>query len=207
MFDYRTDESLEEIGRKFLRQLGIENLVRPDLMTVINKLKHAVPDFGYRRVPDAQLPDAEAQWYSEDCELSMRESVFVAMQRGDSRARFTIAHELSHFVLGHKGYLNRATSQLSKDMTGPLVKHQESEANRLAPIILAPEYLVPEGATVEDIEKMFGLSATAAALRKEEVERIRRRRRGELRPIPESIKELLREAKRQGHPVQTPLDD
>ena len=42
MFDYRTDETLEDIGRNFFRQIGLENQVRPDLMTIINKLKHTV---------------------------------------------------------------------------------------------------------------------------------------------------------------------
>ena len=36
---YRTDEQLEEIGRNFLRRIGLEHQVRPDVMTVINKLK------------------------------------------------------------------------------------------------------------------------------------------------------------------------
>jgi Zn-dependent peptidase ImmA (M78 family) len=207
MFTYRTDEKLEEIGRSFLRQLGFEYQVRPDLMTMIMKMKHADQQFNYRRVPDEKMPNAEAHWYSDERELSMRESVFVGIQRGEARHRFTVAHEIAHYVLGHQGLLNRSTNQLHKDISAPLVKHQESEANRLAPIILAPEYLVPEGAIAEDIKRIFSLSAEASILRKEEVDRIRRRRRGELRPLPDSIKEFLREAKRQGFDIQTRLDD
>jgi len=44
---YRTDEQLEEIGRNFLRNLGLEGQVRPDMMTVIMKLKHVVPNFNF----------------------------------------------------------------------------------------------------------------------------------------------------------------
>jgi hypothetical protein len=207
MFNYKTDEALEELGRAFLCRIGLEKHVRPDMMTVIIKVKRIDPAFNYRRVPDHALPNAEAHWFSEDNELTMRESVFVGIQRDEPRHRFTIAHEISHYVCGHKGYLNRSTNQMHKEISAPLVKHQESEANRLAPIILAPEYLVPEDATNELIERMFGLSAPAALLRQAEVERIRRRRRGELRPIPESVREILRQAKREGMKIRTRLDD
>jgi len=205
MFDYRTDESLEEIGRNFFRQIGLEYQVRPDLMTIITKLKHAVPSFNYCRVPDKDMPQAEAHWYSDDFILSMRESVFVGMQRGDARCRFTVFHELSHYLLEHKGYLNRGTQQFAKDISAPLVKHQESEANRLAPILMAPEYLVHEGATPEEISEKFGMSMPAAVLRKEEVERIHRRRRGETRPLPESVAEMLRQARASGMNIRTKL--
>jgi hypothetical protein len=94
-----------------------------------------------------------------------------------------------------------------RNLSSSQVKHEESEANRLAVILLAPEHLIPENASVEEIASMFSLNMTAAILRKEEVDRIRRRKRGELRPLPESIKEMLREAKRRGLPIQTQIDD
>ncbi len=204
---YRTDEQLEEIGRNFLRNLGLEDQVRPDMMTVIMKLKHVVPNFNYRRVPDAKMVRAEAEWSSEDFELSMRESVFVGMQRGDVRCRFAVSHELSHYALGHKGYRNRKTQDFQKDLSSPSVKHEETEANRLAAIILAPEHLIPEGATADEISLTFGLSLAAAHIRKDEIDRIRRRRRGELRPLPASVVEFLKEAKRKGLNIQTKLDE
>lgn len=207
MFNYRTNEELEDIGRKFLRKLGIENQVRPDLMTIFTKLKHVDSKFNYCRVPDEKLPHAEAHWYSEDNVLTLRESVFVNMQRDDPRCRFTVAHEISHYLLGHKGFLNRATGQIQKDISSVLVKHQESEANRMAPILLAPEHLIPEGATVQTIQGKFGLSFEAANLRKDEVEEIRRRRRGETRTLPASIVELLKKARSEGMPIKTQLDD
>src|SRR5437773_2030094 len=60
-FVYRTDEQLEDVGRDFLRRLGLEHQVRPDPMTIITKLKHAVPRFKYRRVPDRDIP--QASWH------------------------------------------------------------------------------------------------------------------------------------------------
>lgn len=195
---FKTDEELETIARNFLRQIGLEFQVRPDMMTVISKLKHKVPSFKYERVPDADMPNAEAQWLSEDFLLRMRESVFVGMQNGQARARMTVAHELSHYLLRHKGLLNRSTQKTITEIAVAQVRRQESEARRLGPVILAPEYLVPEGATVEIIVDVFGLSAEAATYRKDEVEAIRRRARGQGRPLPASIANYLEESKRRG---------
>jgi hypothetical protein len=94
-----------------------------------------------------------------------------------------------------------------RQMSAPQVKHEESEASRLAVIIMAPEHLVPENTSAEELAAMFGLSLTAAILRKEEVDRVRRRRRGELRPLPASVKEMLRNARDRGFPIHTQLDD
>jgi Zn-dependent peptidase ImmA (M78 family) len=204
---YRTDEQLEEIGCNFLRRIGLERQVRPDMMTVISKLKRVETTFNYRRVPDKDMPDAEAEWNSEATEIAMRESVFMGMQHGDPHPRFVVFHELSHYVLGHRGTRNRIASSQVRQYSAAQVKHEETEASRLAVIIMAPEYLVPEGATADDIASQFGMSLTAAILRKEEIDRIRRRRRGELRPLPASVKELLRNARDQGFPIQTQLDD
>jgi Zn-dependent peptidase ImmA (M78 family) len=194
----KTDEELEAVARNFLKKIGLEYQVRPDMMTIISKLKHEVRSFKYERVPDEKLPHAEAQWLSDDFVLKMRESVFVQMQQGQPRARMTIAHELSHYLLKHKGLLNRSTQKTMSEIAVPLVRRQESEARRLGPVILAPEYLVPEGATADDIARMFGLSAEAASYRKDEIGAVRRRASGQGRPLPASIANYLEEAKRRG---------
>jgi Zn-dependent peptidase ImmA (M78 family) len=204
---YRTDEQLEELGRNFLCRIGLEYQVRPDVMTVINKLKRVEPSFNYRRVPDKDMPHAEAEWNSEATEVAMRESVFTGMQHGDTHPRFVVFHEISHYALGHKGTRNRISNSQVRQYSAAQVKHEETEASRLAVIIMAPEYMVPEGASADDIASQFGVSLTAAIIRKEEIDRIRRRSRGELRPLPESVKELLRNARDQGFPIQTQLDD
>lgn len=207
MAGYKTDEQLEELVRAFLKRLGLEHQVRPDLMTIITKIKHLDHSFQYGRVSDAAMPEAEAQWDSSARVLRMRESVFVGMQRNETRARMTVAHELSHYLLKHDGVLNREPGAKTTEMIGAKLRHQESEARRTGPILLAPEHLIPEDATVDDIRHTFGLSPEASTYRIDEVTAIRRRRRGELRPLPRSVADYLREAKRRGHPVRTRLDD
>jgi hypothetical protein len=67
---------------------------------------------------------------------------------------------------------------------------------------MAPEHLVPENANAEEIAIRLEMSLTAAFLRKEEIDRIRRRRRGQNRLIPASVKGLLRNARDKGFPIQ-----
>jgi Zn-dependent peptidase ImmA (M78 family) len=207
MATYKTDERLEELVRKFLGRIGLEDQVRPDLMTVIVKIRHVDTRFKYLRVPDDELPTSEAEWDSINMLMRMRESVFCSMNRGDPRARMTVAHELSHYVLGHEGILNRKPGISTSDIRIASVRHEESEARRMASIILAPEHLVPDPTTAEEIASKFGLSTEASIYRYDEVSGIRRRRRGDQRPLPQSIIDYLREAKRRGHAVRTDVDD
>jgi hypothetical protein len=204
---YRTDEELEALVRKFLRGIGLENQVHPDLLTVIVKIKHIDPRFNYQRLPDKQMPASEAIWDSADRLVRIRESVFLGMNRNEPRARMTVAHELAHYILKHRGFLHRKAGISVRDIPIASIRHEESEAKRTGPIILAPEHLIPESADAEQIASLFGLSKEAALYRYDEVARIRRRRRGEKRPLPVTIVDYLREAQRRGHHIRTDIQD
>ncbi|QIG91833.1 ImmA/IrrE family metallo-endopeptidase [Bradyrhizobium sp. 6(2017)] len=206
-FVYKTDETLEAIGREFLARLGLDGQPNPDVMTIFAKVKHGNHKFNYRRVPDKEMPDSEGDWNSDKSELRMRESIFVGMNRGDTHSRFVVFHELSHYVLGHQGFRNRIVDSKVRQYSAAHVKHEEAEASRLAVILMAPEHLIPDAATAEEIAARFGMSLPAAIMRKDEVDRVRRRRKGELRPLPQWTKEFLRKARDSGIPIQTKLDD
>ena len=74
------------------------------------------------------------------------------MQRDEPRARMSVSHELSHYLHRHTGLLNRSIQKSRTEAEVQRYINQESEARRTAPVILAPEYLVPDNATVEIIE-------------------------------------------------------
>ena len=54
------DHEFENAARALRRLLGIEFEPRPDIVTVVFKLKHHGLIANYRRVPDAEMPDGEA---------------------------------------------------------------------------------------------------------------------------------------------------
>ena len=83
------------------------------------------------------------------------------------RLRFTIAHELGHFLLGH-----RIPSELDLDAAPPFSLHQEREADVFAAEFLMPEELVrpfcaaPTSlAAVNAIVDSFRTSVVASAVR------------------------------------------
>lgn len=72
-------------------------------------------------------------------------SILVNTARGDRRARFSIAHELGHFLMerhvlsGEEGF--RCSRQDMREVRDDTRHHkQEAEANRFAISLLAPEY-------------------------------------------------------------------
>jgi Zn-dependent peptidase ImmA (M78 family) len=82
-----------------------------------------------------------------------------------NRQRFTIAHEIGHFLLHrdhgsfHDGLLFRRDDELNQ---------QEREANQFAALVLMPEAdfkTVVRRMPVEDAAKLFGVSAQAAKYR------------------------------------------
>lgn len=201
-----TDERLEDFGRRLRLILGIETQLRPDLLTVIVKLKHLDPSFNYSRVADSEMPNVEAQWDSNRKIIRLRESTFCGMQAGDSRKRFVVAEEVMHYKLGHLGLLNRSTEKTIGERAVARVRFQEFEARRAAAAFLAPEYLAPERISPEGLANVFAISLESATYRVEEIDRVRRRRLGQLRPLPQFAEDLLRDAKRRGFNVRS-IDD
>lgn len=207
MSRYRTDDELEGRAKAIRQKLGLEAQPHIDLMTVIQKLKGAFPGFGYKRVRDEELPDAEAQWDADRLTILIRESVFRGMQRNEARARMTVAHEISHFLLNHDGIRNRSLVKTAAERFAREVKREESEATRLAPRLLAPSYLINSDDTPETISRRFGMSLEASAIRREEVNTLERRAKGLKRELPSVVVDFLREAKRRGQQVTTDLGD
>ena len=105
-----TDEEIEQRVRVLRREIGLQNQIRPDMMTVIERLTTSFRHFNYQRIPDSEMPNAEAQWDAGKGLLRMRESVVGAIQRGEPRARMAIANEIGHFAMRHVGVRTRSAA-------------------------------------------------------------------------------------------------
>ena len=180
--------------------------MRPDMMTVIERLTTSFRHFAYQQVPDSEMPDAEAQWDARKGLLRMRESVVGAMQRGEPRARMTIANEIGHFAMRHAGVRSRSATQATAGRLLLEAKKEESEARRFAAMFLAPNYLLSSTDTVEDIVDRFGLSFEAAMIRKGEFDAFQRRASGQRRELPSVVVDYLKDAQRRGVRLRTDLD-
>lgn len=207
MSRHMTDEDLEELALRIRRSLNLEGQTHIDLMTVIQRLKTLRPGFGYIRVDNNAMPDAEGQWDAEQQLLKLRESTFQGMQAQRVRDRMTVAHELSHCFLAHNGIRNRSFAKSAAEQFALETVREEREASRLAPRLIAPAYLIDPDDSVDEIRRRFGLSLEAAAIRREEVNRLQRRASGQLRPLPPNVVDFLKEAKRRGQTVTADIGE
>lgn len=143
------DEDFEVAARNLRIRLGIDDQLRPDMTTVIVKLKDRGIIENYVRVPDDQMPDDEAYFDSEKKLLHLRESTFCAAsamftytETERRRARYTIAHEIGHIALGHDGVRYRGQTNAIAEEVVRKIRRQEREAERFAAAFLAPAHLV-----------------------------------------------------------------
>jgi len=91
--------------------------------------------------------------------------------RTESRRRFSLAHELGHWVL--HPHLTQLTACTQENLADYLNSIEETEANWFAATLLMPKYLISEAirgrdpsfATIEQITEDFGTSRIAAARR------------------------------------------
>ena len=206
MLRHVTDEEIEQRVKVLRAELGLQNQSRPDLITAIEKLTARFRHFSYQQIPDAEMPGAEAQWDARKGVLRIRESLIAAMQRGEPRARMTIANEIGHFAMRHAGVRRRSATQATAGRLGLEAKKEESEARRFAAMFLAPSDLLSAIDTVEEIADRFGLSVEAAMIRKGEFDAFQRRASGQRRELPSVVVDYLKDAQRRGVRLRTDLD-
>jgi IrrE N-terminal-like domain len=141
------DAEFESSARSLRKLLGIEFQPRPDMITVVIKLKHLGLIKNYKRVPDKEMPDGEAFFDPFEKILHIRESTFCAANnscdqgRERQRARFTLAHEVGHIWLDHRGIRHRGAAGTLQERLVKQIRQEEREAYRFAGAFLAPAYL------------------------------------------------------------------
>ncbi len=112
-------------------------------------------------------------------------SVVVNDNESIQRIRFTIAHELGHYLLGHLGTdiinLNREYKNIK-----PV---QETEADMFAARLLAPACVIwgINAQTPEQIASVCNISMTAASFRAERMEILRKRGKFLTSPLEQRV--------------------
>jgi hypothetical protein len=159
----KSRKQIRAIARELRRRLGIEGRYSPDLLTVLAKITEFYPHFRVQYVLDSDLPDMEAKAYVSAFKLKVRDGIRTGLwYYGDNRARWTIAHELGHLMLGHPGNPPRRRGRNVSSLV-------ESEADWFAAEFLVPPELVDLSMSVDEISRLFQISLEAAATRKREL--------------------------------------
>ncbi|MBR6029727.1 MAG: ImmA/IrrE family metallo-endopeptidase [Clostridia bacterium] len=122
--------------------------------------------------PDCRLSTHEDARAFRCLEESGREKVLVCWREGvgESRLRFSFAHELGHLVLGHQSaFLHNIIEWETEKERRVRERQEEKEANAFAAAYLIPLSLlglvvVKGGGEPEIVSAVFGVSKTAADL-------------------------------------------
>ncbi|PXX73714.1 ImmA/IrrE family metallo-endopeptidase [Rivihabitans pingtungensis] len=129
----------------------------------------------YDVLESADMPhrDIEACWDPDSMTMYIRSDVFRKACSNDSRARFTIMHELGHVLLGHRRTINRSRA----DCQPQIYEDSEWQANQFAAELLMPLDVIcsEQLDTATKIEKHFRVSHQAAVRRINQL-----KKRGEL---------------------------
>lgn len=143
------------LARELLWECGVDEPSKIDPLLIVGRRKITVI---YGR-----LDGATAQI------LRRGERAIIRVSDQIGRRRFTIAHELGHYLLGH-----RISSEMELGTTAPFSDHQEREADVFAVEFLMPEAWVapmckvappPCFTAIHAIAKAFQMSIVASAMR------------------------------------------
>lgn len=143
MYYSREGWSREEIrGLATILRSGFginESLYVPIVDILELQMAKVDPRFCLRVVEDREI-NADALCRPDQYEIIVRESVYYDATRGMPRARFTLAHELGHYILHRKTNVSYARG-LEKI---PAYLNPEWQANTFAGEFLAPPALIRE---------------------------------------------------------------
>lgn len=153
---------LREIANLIREIFGLKNVKH---FPVVQLLEVGLPeiysDFNYEIVENHKLPNQYAVTYPSKNLIVLREDVYEGAISGVARDRFTIAHEIGHFILHQPANIALARNEVAE--TIPAYKDPEWQANTFAGELLAPPHII-KGFSVPEVAHMCGVSKKVAEI-------------------------------------------
>ena len=112
-------------------------------------------DFDYEIVPREEMNDTYGTTNTASNIMRIREDVYDGAVAGNPRDRFTLCHELGHFLMHQPQYISYARGDV------PTYCQPEWQANTFAAELMAPFELVKD-MTAKQIAESCGMSMMAA---------------------------------------------
>lgn len=154
--------SVEPMSRKRIRELvkqfralfGMENEL---YFPIVPFIEWVLPEVGldYEYVSMYEMGDAYGVTYTSKGIMKIREDVYERAVNGSQRDRFTLCHELGHFLMHSPDRVSYARGNV------PAYMDPEWQANVFAGELMAPYELVKDMSAYEIAEKC-GMSLMAA---------------------------------------------
>ncbi len=148
-----------EIADELRYNFGLKNeLCFPIVEFADLILQKVDKSYSFEVCKTTDMKDNYAQYNPIDNVMTVREDVYNDALRDDGRARFTIAHEVAHYILHGSGIvLARGDSDIK------IYQDPEWQANVFASELLMPSYLI-NGMSAESVSLMCKTSFLAAQI-------------------------------------------
>lgn len=153
-------KKIEEYANQIRERCGLQNTKCFPIMYFLEiVLARFFPDISLLVVEPEDMPFKEAETVPGQSLIRIRRDIYDEAIEGDGRARFTIAHEVGHFLMHSPDSI-----VLCRMEAGTIMKTYEDpewQANTFASYLLAPTALA-SGLTKQEIMQQFQLSERAA---------------------------------------------
>lgn len=156
---------IKHIAAEIRSLLGLNDILYVDIMVLFELILPRIfseDEFDYEVVPKEEFPDLYAITLGGK-RILIREDVYERACAGSPRDRFTVAHEIGHFILHEKSDVGLA--RMDSDERIPAYMDPEWQANVFAGYLLMGENLI-ENMTVDEIVEKCGVSYAAAYIQK-----------------------------------------
>lgn len=135
---------------------------RLDLLKLIEVILPRMTNlkFEFILIEKEEMGEVEAAMSPDRMKMYIRNDIYERLHQDDARARFTIAHEIGHFVLHDEVALTRSSQSKHEPF-----RDSEWQADCFAAELLAPIEACKEYLKIEDIMNNFGISYSCALIR------------------------------------------
>lgn len=137
------------------------------LEQVLPRLVGSEDGFSFQVCSEDEMGSAEGLTCPEGTFIRVREDVYDEACCGGRRARFTLSHELGHFLL-HTGQ-NQPLARARPNEKLRAFESAEKQADRFAATLLMPFHLIDEDDDVSSVMERFGVSKSAATVKLEKM--------------------------------------
>ncbi len=156
----RSRKIIRKITENVREQLGMKNMYHFPIVQVIELLAaDENEDFDFEIIDNKRMSDIYGKTNTVNNKMEIREDVYDGAVSGNPRDRFTLCHELGHWLLHQPEDVSFARGKI------PKYCDPEWQANTFAAELLVPNYLT-KNMNVKEITVICGVSFRCAEIQK-----------------------------------------
>lgn len=158
----RSWDNIAQVTETLRGQFGLTHEPNFPVMDFVERvLDHKLGWLTFLVGDDDEMEGAEGLTPPDGSYIMIRDDVYAAAGKREGRARFTVAHELGHWIL----HTNVPFARVSADVRVKPYRLSEPQANQFAAELLMPRDFFTPADSVEEVVRRHGVSHEAAEWR------------------------------------------